>query len=66
MIDAKQCREESKQNQISLQRKEVEKKIRSAVLKGRTKITYAGRLFNEIQQELSDAGFKVGNGIIEW
>jgi hypothetical protein len=66
MIDAKTCREQSDKNKVNLMRKGIEQKIRNAVVKGRTKLNFTGGLPEELLQELNEAGFKVGNGIIEW
>lgn len=66
MIDAKKCRQQAEENQYILLRKEIERKIQNAVSKGRTRLTLAGHLPPELQKELTDAGFRYKDKIIEW
>ena len=66
MINAKKCREQSEENVYFIQKEKIEQQLRKAIKKGRTKFTFADKLNEKLLDELKDAGFTVGNGIIEW
>lgn len=59
MISAKQAREKTETNRLSLTRASVEKAIKKAVENGRDYIRLTTSIHKELEAELTENGFKV-------